>query len=206
MRRPERPTDTSNPWSVPIAVTQIPETGVARDIEANPQEREAMATLGGLLGVASARASLLVTPIKGGHVHVTGRVWGRVGQTCVVTLDAMESDFDEAIDLMFAPPSQIRELAESVDEDIESDEETPDPPEPIENGIIDLGRLATDALYLGLNPYPRKPDAVFEAPVEVIDPKEHPFAVLKALKEGAGATKPKGWTGGSRDGRDEMED
>ncbi|MBC7578950.1 MAG: DUF177 domain-containing protein [Tardiphaga sp.] len=206
MRRPERPTDTSNPWSVPIAVIQIPETGVARDIEANPQEREAMATLGGLLGVASARASLLVTPIKGGHVHVTGRVWGRVGQTCVVTLDAMESDFDEAIDLMFAPPSQIRELAESVDEDIESDEETPDPPEPIENGIIDLGRLATDALYLGLNPYPRKPDAVFEAPVEVIDPKEHPFAVLKALKEGAGATKPKGWTGGSRDGRDEMED
>ena len=206
MRRPERPTDTSNPWSVPIAVIQIPETGVARDIEANPQEREAMATLGGLLGVASARASLLVTPIKGGQVHVTGRVWGRVGQTCVVTLDAMESDFDEAIDLMFAPPSQIRELAESVDEDIESDEETPDPPEPIENGIIDLGRLATDALYLGLNPYPRKPDAVFEAPVEVIDPKEHPFAVLKALKEGAGATKPKGWTGGSRDGRDEMED
>jgi uncharacterized metal-binding protein YceD (DUF177 family) len=206
MRIPERPTDTSNPWSVPIAVIQIPETGVARDIEANPQEREAMATLGGLLGVASARASLLVTPIKGGHVHVTGRVWGRVGQTCVVTLDAMESDFDEAIDLMFAPPSQIRELAESVDEDIESDEETPDPPEPIENGIIDLGRLATDALYLGLNPYPRKPDAVFEAPVEVIDPKEHPFAVLKALKEGAGATKPKGWTGGSRDGRDEMED
>jgi uncharacterized metal-binding protein YceD (DUF177 family) len=206
MRIPERPTDTSNLWSVPIAVIQIPETGVARDIEANPQEREAMATLGGLLGVASARASLLVTPIKGGHVHVTGRVWGRVGQTCVVTLDAMESDFDEAIDLMFAPPSQIRELAESVDEDIESDEETPDPPEPIENGIIDLGRLATDALYLGLNPYPRKPDAVFEAPVEVIDPKEHPFAVLKALKEGAGATKPKGWTGGSRDGRDEMED
>ena len=114
MRRPERPTDTSNPWSVPIAVIQIPETGVARDIEANPQEREAMATLGGLLGVASARASLLVTPIKGGHVHVTGRVWGRVGQTCVVTLDAMESDFDEAIDLMFAPPSQIRELAESA--------------------------------------------------------------------------------------------
>ncbi|MDB5652445.1 MAG: hypothetical protein JWQ94_58, partial [Tardiphaga sp.] len=142
MSRPDRPTDTSNPWSVPIAVMQIPETGVARDIEANPQEREAMAVLGGLLDIGSAKASLLLTPIKGGHVHVTGRVWGRVGQTCVVTLDPMESDFDEAIDLIFAPPSQIRELAESVDEDIESDEETPDPPEPIDNGFIDLGRLA----------------------------------------------------------------
>lgn len=198
MSRPERPTDTSNPWSVPIAVMQIPETGVARDIEANSGEREAIAVLGGLLEVGEAKASLLLTPIKGGHVHVTGRVWGRVGQTCVVTLDPMESDFDEAIDLVFAPPSQIRELADSVDEDVESDEETPDPPEPIENGFIDIGRLATDALYLGLNPYPRKPDAVFEAPVEAVDPAEHPFAALQVLKEGASAKKPKGWTGGSR--------
>ena len=203
MSRPERPTDTSNPWSVPIAVIQIPETGVARDIEANPAEREAMAALGGLLDVGSAKASLLLTPIKGGHVHVTGRVWGRVGQTCVVTLDPMESEFDEAIDLMFAPPSQIRELAESVDEDIESEDETPDPPEPIDNGFIDLGRLATDALYLGLNPYPRKPDAVFEAPVEVVDPKEHPFAALQALKEGSNAEKPKGWISKSRDELDD---
>ena len=203
MSRPDRPTDTSNPWSVPIAVMQIPETGVARDIEANPQEREAMAVLGGLLDVGSAKASLLLTPIKSGHVHVTGRVWGKVGQTCVVTLDPMESDFDEDIDLMFAPPSQIRELAESVDEDIESDEETPDPPEPIDNGFIDLGRLATDALFLGLNPYPRKPDAVFEAPVEVVDPKEHPFAALQALKEGSNAEKPKGWISKSRDELDD---
>jgi hypothetical protein len=113
----------------------------------------------------------------------------------VVTLDPIESDFDEDIDLMFAPPSQIRELAESVDEDIESDEETPDPPEPIENGFIDLGRLATDALFLGLDPYPRKPDAVFEPPVEHIDPDEHPFAALKALKGDTSAPvskKPKG--------------
>ena len=203
MSRPERPTDTSNPWSVPIAVMQIPETGLARDIEANAGEREAMATLGGLLGIGSAKASLLLTPIKGGHVHVTGRVWGQVGQTCVVTLDPIESDFDEAIDLVFAPPSQIRELADSVDEDIESDEETPDPPEPIDNGFIDIGRLATDALFLGLNPYPRKPDAVFEAPVEQVDPAEHPFAALKALKDGPGAEKPKGWIGRPRDDRDD---
>jgi uncharacterized metal-binding protein YceD (DUF177 family) len=199
MSRPERPTDTSNPWSVPIAVMQIPETGMARDIEANAGEREAMATLGGLLGIGSAKASLLLTPIKGGHVHVTGRVWGQVGQTCVVTLDPIESDFDETIDLVFAPPSQIRELADSVDEDVESDEETPDPPEPIENGFIDLGRLATDALFLGLNPYPRKPDAVFEPLVEEVDPQERPFAALQVLKEGPGAKKPKGWIGRPRD-------
>ena len=49
--------------------------------------------------------------------------------------------------------------------------ETPDPPEPIENGTIDLGRLATDALFLAIDPYPRKADAVFERRVKPRIPK-----------------------------------
>ena len=64
----------------------------------------------------------------------------------------------------------------------------------IDNGIIDLGRLATDALYLAVDPYPRKPDAVFEPLVEAPDPEDHPFAALKALKvtpKKSGAKKPK---------------
>jgi uncharacterized metal-binding protein YceD (DUF177 family) len=182
MNRPDRTVDLTPPWSVPIAVIQIPETGLARDIEATPAQREGIAALGGLVSVGAAKGELLLTPVKGGTVHVTGRIWGKVEQTCVVTLDPVAADFEEEIDVIFAPPSQIRELAESVDEDIESDEETPDPPEPIENGFIDLGKLATDALFLGLDPYPRKPDAVFEPVVEVPDPEEHPFAALKALK------------------------
>ena len=60
--------------------------------------------------------------------------------------------------------------------------EPPDPPEPIVNGTIDLGRLATDALLLGIDPYPRKPNAVVEHEVTPPDPEDHPFAALKALK------------------------
>ena len=105
-----------------------------------------------------------MTPKSGGRFQVTGRVRARVGQTCVVTLDPIENDIDEPIDLIFAPPEQIPQLADLVDEAAESDEEIPDPPEPIENGVIDLGRLATDALFLAVDPYPRKPDAVFEPP------------------------------------------
>jgi uncharacterized metal-binding protein YceD (DUF177 family) len=191
MNKPDRTVDLTPPWSLPIAVVQIPETGLERDIEATPEERKGIAALGGLVSVGVAKGELLLMPVKGGTVHVTGRVWGKVEQTCVVTLDPLAADFEEEIDVIFAPPSQIRELAESVDEDTESDEETPDPPEPIENGMIDLGKLATDALFLGLDPYPRKPDAVFEPVVEVPDPEEHPFAALKALKTAAEAPKAK---------------
>jgi hypothetical protein len=194
MNRPSGMTDSADPWSVPIAVEQIPDTGLHRDIEASVVTREAMAELGGLREILSASATLDVTPKSGGRVHVEGRIRARVGQTCVVTLDPIESEIDEPIDLIFAPPEQIPEMAALVDEAAESDVEIPDPPEPIVNGVIDLGRVATDALFLGVDPYPRKPDAVFEVPVVPPDPEDHPFAALKALQlepKTPGPEKPK---------------
>ena len=186
--------DQADPWSVPIAVLQIPDTGLHRDLEADPAIRAAMAEVAGLREIISANASLDVTPGSGGRFHVTGRVRARIGQTCVVTLDPIENDIDEPIDLMFAPPEQIPVLADLVDEAADGDSEIPDPPEPIENGFIDLGRLATDALLLAIDPYPRKPDAVFKPVITAPDPEDHPFAALKALKVGAkprAARKPK---------------
>jgi uncharacterized metal-binding protein YceD (DUF177 family) len=183
--------DSADPWSIPVVVAQIPDTGLHRGFEASPATRAAMADVAGLREVLSAQASLDVTPKGGGRVHVTGRVQARIGQTCVVSLDPIENDIDEAIDLIFAPPEQIPEMAALVDEAAESDSEIPDPPEPIENGMIDLGRVATDALFLAVDPYPRKPDAVFQPLVVAEDPEDHPFAALKALQIDARPKAPK---------------
>jgi uncharacterized metal-binding protein YceD (DUF177 family) len=187
-------TDQADPWSVPIAVEQIPEAGLHRDIEADRAARDAMAELAGVREILSASASIDVTPDNGGRFHVTGRVRARVGQTCVVTLDPIENDIDEPIDLLLAPPDQIPALADLVDDGDESEAEIPDPPEPIENGVINLGRLATDALFLAIDPYPRKPDAVFEPLIAAADPEDHPFAALKALRldpKAPGGKKPR---------------
>jgi Large ribosomal RNA subunit accumulation protein YceD len=188
-------TEKPDPWRVPVVAAQVPETGLHRDIEADAAVRQAMADLAGLREVLSAEASFDVTPKSGGRFHVVGLVRARVGQTCVVTLDEIENDIDEPIDLIFAPPEQIPQMADLVDDAEETGEETPDPPEPIVGGIIDLGRLATDALVLGIDPYPRKADAVFEPMVEAADPADHPFAALKALTVDAkrpATRKPKG--------------
>ena len=188
-------TEKPDPWRVPVVVAQIPETGLHRDLQADQAIRNAVADVGGLREVLSVQASFDVTPMSGGRFQVAGHVRARVGQTCVVTLEEIENDIDEPIDLIFAPPEQIPQMAALVDEAEEGDEETPDPPEPIENGMIDLGRVATDALYLAVDPYPRKPGAVFEPVLEAADPEDHPFAALKALKaepKKSGARKPKG--------------
>jgi uncharacterized metal-binding protein YceD (DUF177 family) len=175
-------TDPENPWSVPVVVAQIPETGLHRDIVANAGERRMLAELAGLRELASADASLDLALMRGGRVHVTGRVRGRVGQTCVVTLEPVENDIDETIDLIFAPPEQIPTLAHLIEQAAGSDAAIGDPPEPIMDGSIDLGRIATDALFLGIDPYPRKPGAVFDLPAIPPDPEDHPFAALRALK------------------------
>ncbi len=152
-----------------------------------------MAEAANVRELLSARASFDLTPQSGGRVHVKGRVQARIGQTCVVTLDPIENDIDEEVDLIFAPPEQIPELAETADDEGGVAIEMEDPPEPIENGIIDLGRLATDVLYLAIDPYPRKPGAVFAPQVAAADPADHPFAALKGLQldGGKGVGKPK---------------
>ena len=181
MTRPNA-SQAADPWRYQVVVDQIPDTGLHRDIEADSVACEAMAELAEVREISSAKASFDVTLRKGDRVHVAGRVQALVGQICVVTLDPMESTIDEAIDLEFAPPEQIPQLSDLVDAAEESDEEIPDPPEPIINGMIDLGRIATDALFLAIDPYPRKPGAVFEPKLEAADPEDHPFAALKAFK------------------------
>ncbi|WP_166296892.1 YceD family protein [Bradyrhizobium sp. 2S1] len=187
-----RPDAVRDPWRVLVNVAQIPETGLHREIVADEAVRKAMAEAAELREVISAHATFDLQPKRDGSCHVTGRVLAKVGQTCVVTLDPIENEIDEEIDVMFAPPEQIPEMADLVDDAEAGDEETPDPPEPITGGFIDIGRLATDALFLGIDPYPRKVDAVFEQEVEAPDPENHPFAALKALKEKPNGKKPKG--------------
>ncbi|QQO37387.1 DUF177 domain-containing protein [Bradyrhizobium diazoefficiens] len=180
-----RPMTGPDPWRAPVTVAHIPDTGLHRELEASAAERHAMADLAGVREILSAQASFDVVPKSGGRVQVTGHVRARVGQTCVVTLDPMESEIDEEVDLIFAPEAEVRRLADLIEEG-QDDEEPPevaDPPEAIVNGIIDLGRIATDALFLAIDPYPRKPGVVFEAEVAALDPEDHPFAALKALQD-----------------------
>ena len=168
-----------NPWRAFVNVAQIPETGLHREIEADVTARATMADLAGLREISSARASFDLTLDRRGRVHVAGTLRARVGQTCVVTLDPVDNEIDETVDVTFQPAEQIPQLAHDA---LVSDAEIPDAPEPIVGGVIDLGRLATDVLLLAIDPYPRKPGAVFESEVATADPEEHPFAALKALQ------------------------
>jgi uncharacterized metal-binding protein YceD (DUF177 family) len=169
------------PWTVPLAIADVPETGKHLDVAADEQARAAIATLAELRALPRLEASFDVTLRGRDGLRVTGVVSATVGQVCVVTLDPVDNEIDEEIDLAFAPGAAAPPSPRGA--------ESEDGPEPLIGGMVDLGAIATEFLLLALDPYPRKPDAVFEAPVEAHD-GAHPFSALAALKKdqrGAGS-------------------
>lgn len=173
-------------WSVPVAVDDIPDTGLHLEIEAPPAVRAEVAELADVRELPHLSAVFDLTR-QGAGVHVTGQVNAYVGQTCVVTLEPIENAVEETVDVKFAPtadgaepaPKTARKRAQSKDE----------PPESLVDGMVDLGALATEFLILGIDPYPRKPGAQFAAP-KAEDAGEHPFAALEALKKRPGGRQP----------------
>jgi uncharacterized metal-binding protein YceD (DUF177 family) len=174
------------PWSVPVAVDEIPETGLHREIEAPASVLAAIAKLASVREVSRLSAAFDLTR-TGAGARVEGTVRATVGQTCVVSLEPMETDVEEAIDLRFAPKTAAETAAAAAEGHYaETGEE---PPEPLLHGRIDLGAIATEFLVLGIDPYPRKPGAEFAAP-KVEDGGENPFTALEALKKWPGGGQP----------------
>src|ERR1035437_7413958 len=93
---------SSVPWSVPVAVENIPDPGLHIAIDAPAVTRAKLAALAPLRKLPQLPAVSALTR-QGAEVHVAGQVSARVSQTCVVTLEPVESDIQEAVDLKFAP-------------------------------------------------------------------------------------------------------
>ena len=167
-------------WRVPVAVDKIPETGRQMEISADTDVRAAVAKIAGVEAVHHLAAVFDLT--RHGHdgVRVDGKVFGTVEQHCVVTLDPIQTSVEEAFDLVFASRGQIEASAEHS--------RASAPPEVLQDGIVDLGAVAIEFLLLGIDPYPRKPGAIFAAPLEPEIGANRPFAALAALKKSGGGS------------------
>lgn len=170
---------SADAWHVPVAVEDIPETGLHVELEASDAVRAALTPAAGLRSLTELKASFDLAR-RGNGVRVTGEVRAVVGQTCVVTLEPIENQVAEEVDLLFSPDAPVEpELSEREIGHMADDAE---PPEPLVGGVIDLGAVATEFLMLGVDPYPRKDGAEFANPAPA-DEGAHPFAALAALKK-----------------------
>lgn len=168
-------------FSRPIAVERLPLEGKRVEIVATEEERNALARRFGVDTLERLSADVHLAPFANGElVRVSGRLSAAVTQTCGVTLAPVFSDIAEEFELSYAfAPEPVH------GREIELDVAGEDPPEPIEDGVIDVGEVVAEQLALAIDPFPRAPDAAFEPPPEMEESKPAgPFAALEALRKG----------------------
>ena len=167
-----------------LRVDDIPAAGELVAIDVPARSLHALAEAMGVERVLKAHAELNLARAAGGAVEVRGRASAVVEQICVVTLEPFESTISEPIDIRFAPQAEV-EAAEARlrGRPAEDENDAPDLPEPIENGILPLGALVQEFLALAVDPYPRKPGAVFEGGKDAADERVSPFAALAKLRK-----------------------
>lgn len=187
MNQPLSPNATPE-FSIVLAVADVPPNGTTIPFEAKEGERAALARRFGLVELRSFKGKVGVKPWRRHGLALEGSFEADLVQTCVVTLEPLDAHLSEKFLLHFLPEEMIeRAAAEAAEREIVIDVQNEDPPEPIENGRIDVGEAVAELLAVAIEPYPRKPDGHFEGLAEV--PKEdeetpaNPFAALEKLKK-----------------------
>jgi uncharacterized metal-binding protein YceD (DUF177 family) len=171
---------TAQPWSVPVRTGEVGR-GVTRRLDADAATRARIARALDLQALDQLEAEVTVTPEVEGF-EVQGDLHATLTQTCGITLEPLPAEIRTRFTVR-CRESDEAETAEPMHE-VEITLEDDDPPDTIENGTIDLGAYVVEYLALELDPFPRKPGAVFEPPAAEAEPS--PFAVLAGLKRDQG--------------------
>lgn len=177
---PEHPDKLPLDWS--IATDSVPDQGQTLELAANARECAAIARALELLECKALRVSCKIMPKPDDRYRVTGTFTAETTQSCVVTLEPVAGRVEETFDVEFRPPDRIP-APRGGELDIDDGPDI----EPLEASSIPLGAIVFEYLASAVDPFPRKPDAVFEHDA-MTDAKgatageDNPFSVLAQLK------------------------
>ena len=172
-----------------IDLDRMGPAGAALEIAASDSERAALAKRFGFLSLPAFSARVTVDRRVGGQIVVEGRLRGRIVQACVLTLDPVTQDLDDAFRIVFRPDMADDRDPESGEAVLNSQA---DAPEPLTGNMLDIGEIVAEQLSLVADPYPRRPGAKLE---DVLpkprhggrkgqpEQRRHPFAGLAALRD-----------------------
>lgn len=166
-------------WSLRVPLNQLSRGSVAMVLAPTDAERALAAEQLAVIAIPVLTAEVSVAPWLDG-CEVRGRWRGTVTQACGVSLDPFDTDLAGEFTVRAVPAGSANAPGKDPEIEISLDED--DPPDVLEAPEVDVAAYVVEHLALELDPFPRKPDAVFEAP----PPEDNvsPFATLARLKPG----------------------
>ena len=168
-------------YSHPVPLETLGTSPKQISLAVGEHERAALAKRFELVSIESFTADVTVRRVPGSLlVEVKGTFAADIVQSCVITEAPVAEQVREAFSVHFGP-----ETYNEAEVDFELDDE--DPPELIENDVIELGEWIAQLLAIEMNPYPKAPGAKLEGFVDEDEPAEaptyRPFESLLAGKK-----------------------
>jgi uncharacterized metal-binding protein YceD (DUF177 family) len=161
----------------------IPETGVDTKRTASAEQLQAVSLALGVTACEHMAISYTLHGIMDGTYRLAGRLKARVVQPCVITLEPVTQEIEEALGVDYWPADQMPEPAKGEITVLEDDADM----QPLIDGRIDVGAVAYEVLASAVDLYPRKAGATFEwedkAAGGAQPAKVNPFSVLAKLKD-----------------------
>ncbi len=179
MQRDHDPKDI--PLSLRLPVEEVDASPQPFSWRATAEERAALKAWLGIEDVLDAAFDgTLRRRSDGRSIELVLNLKAKLLQKCVITLEPVQTQVDETIRLVYTPEADASPGCDELDIDPLAE----DPPEVLEEGGIDVGRLGCEYLSLALDPYPRKPGAkvTYDEDGSGAVEEEHPFAALERLK------------------------
>jgi uncharacterized metal-binding protein YceD (DUF177 family) len=156
---------------VPLA--RLGRDKLRQEIEARPEEREALARRLDLVALDRLAATATLWCDDDGEIVLQAAWEARFVQNCVATLEPVPGALSDAFVLRYGQEDQAGRL-------LLLDPEKADF-EPLPSDAIDIGEAVAQELSLSLPMFPRHPEAAGDASV-VEERGETPFAALSALR------------------------
>ncbi|MFK7867471.1 MAG: DUF177 domain-containing protein [Alphaproteobacteria bacterium] len=150
MKTPKPKLGTLNEFSRFIKTSELPAGSSDFEISAKATERDLLAARMALTKLHALSATITVKPLPGGrYFDVKTQFNAAFEQECVVSALPVAGKLDVKTQDMFSKDQQ-------------TDDHQDDPPEPLENGGIDLGELIAQHMILNLPAFPRAPQAAID--------------------------------------------
>jgi hypothetical protein len=166
-----------DPWPYSVTLGRMGR-GLELRFEPDGAARKEIAKTLNLVSLESLDAEVFLRPWMDG-AEVQGLIRARVTQLCSLSAEEFEEPIESRFSIRVLPAASENT---SPDEhgDLALDPDGDDPPDVLEDETIDVSGYVVEHLALELDPFPRKPGAVFQPPAEPVDLS--PFAALKSLK------------------------
>jgi len=147
--------------------------------EAVPAELTAVAAALGVISCDGLKVRYTLRPAGKTRYVLTGVIDLAVRQSCVVTLEPLTTSKREEFSFELWPREDLPAIDAGVVEDLDDAD-----PEPMDNGMIAIGRLMLERAACMIDPYPRKADAAFSWVDEAAEASDsgNAFAKLKGLR------------------------